>query len=301
MGSAQGKLPLYAIAELPITLPPLSEQEAIAQFLGSLDDKIDLNRRMNETLEEMARAIFKSWFVDFDLVRAKIEGHKPVGMDSSTARMLPTAFRRTSIGEIPIGWREGTIGEIADNPRCGVRPEEIDPSTPYIGLEHMPRRCIALAAWGQAEELESGKFRFKKGEILFGKLRLYFHKVGVAVIDGICSTDILVVTPQKSDWFGFLLGHISSVEFVNHTDAASSGTKMPRTNWNDMARYRVALPPESLARSYSQLVQPFIERIGVNILGSRTLVALRDALLPKLLSGEIRVKEAEKLVGAKVP
>ena len=177
--------------------------------------------------------------------------------------------------------------------RCTARGNR--PFDPLHWSEHMPRRCIALAAWGQAEELESGKFRFKKGEIsFFGKLRPYFHKVGVAVIDGICSTDILVVTPQKSDWFGFLLGHISSVEFVNHTDAASSGTKMPRTNWNDMARYRVALPPESLARSYSQLVQPFIERIGVNILGSRTLVALRDALLPKLLSGEIRVKESRE-------
>ena len=250
------------LRKINLVLPPLPEQRAIASVLGALDDKIELNRRMNETLEALARALFQNWFVD-----------------------------ATQAG-LPKGWREGTLGKVAENPRRGVQPDEIKPATPYISLEHMPRRCIALSDWEHADELESNKFEFRRGEILFGKLRPYFHKVGVAPLDGVCSTDILVVTPKKPAWFGFVLGHVSSVELVNHTNAASTGTKMPRTNWNDIARFEVALPPESLAAEFTERIRPMIGRIIANIHESRTLAALRDALLPKLLSGELRVPSA---------
>ena len=98
----------------------------------------------------------------------------------------------------------------------------------------MPRRCIALSEWDNGEGLASSKFRFWEGDILFGKLRPYFHKVGVAPLDGVCSTDIVVVSPKSDDWFGFLLGYLSSSEFIDYTDAASTGTRMPRTNWTDV-------------------------------------------------------------------
>jgi type I restriction enzyme, S subunit len=267
-GATRNALTKGMIEGFDIPKPDIHEQCAIASVLGALDDKIELNRRMNETLEAMARALFQSWFVD--AIQAGL----------------------------PKGWREGALGEVAENPRRGVQPDEMKPATPYIGLEHMPRRCIALSDWGLADELESNKFEFKRGEILFGKLRPYFHKVGVAPLDGVCSTDILVVMPKEPAWFGFVLSHVSSVELVNHTDAASTGTKMPRTNWNDIARFEVALPPESLAAKFSELIQPLIGRIIANIHESRTLAALRDALLPKLLSGELRVPGAAKLVEA---
>ena len=161
----------------------------------------------------------------------------------------------------------------------------------------MPRRCIALTDWAAGDGLESNKFQFRKGEILFGKLRPYFHKVGVAPADGICSTDIVVVVPRATKWFGFVLGHVSSVDFVEYTDAASTGTKMPRTSWADMARYKLVLPPEALATSFNDLTCPWIGRILAGIHKSRTLAALRDALLPKLISGALRVKDAERTVG----
>jgi type I restriction enzyme S subunit len=153
----------------------------------------------------------------------------------------------------------------------------------------MPRRSIALSEWGHADELESNKSEFERGEVLFGKLRPYFHKVGVAPVDGVCSTDILVVRPKSPEWFGFVLGHVSSVELVNHTNAASTGTKMPRASWNDIARFEVALPPESVAAEFTNLIRPMIDRIIANIQESHTLAESRDALLPKLLSGELRV------------
>ena len=179
-----------------------------------------------------------------------------------------------------------------------MRPEEIGSGTPYIALEHMPKRCIALSDWAAGEGLESNKFEFKRGEILFGKLRPYFHKVGVAPLDGVCSTDIVVIAPRSKDWFGFVLGHVSSDAFVDYTNAGSTGTKMPRTSWADMARYGLVLPPKSVAARFSHLIQSSVDRIIAAIHESRTLAALRDTLLPKLISGDLRVKDTQKLIGA---
>ncbi len=264
-------------------------------ILGALDDKIELNQRMNETLEAMARALFKSWFVDFDPVRAKAEGRDP-GLPRDIADLFPARLVGSALGEIPEGWEVGVLGNIAEHPRRGVHPSEIEPETPYIALEHMPRRSIALSDWGAADGLESNKFRFEQGEILFGKLRPYFHKVGVAPIDGVCSTDIVVVSPKSEHWFGFVLGHVSSEEFVDYTDAGSTGTKMPRTSWSDMARYRIVTPPAAAANAFTGLLRPAVDRIVAGLYKSRTLAALRDALLPKLISGQIRVKDAERVV-----
>jgi len=282
------------IKEFETSIPPFDQQRAIACILGALDDNIELNRRMNQTLEAIARATFKSWFVDFDPVRANSEGGD-AGMPRQIANLFPASFVESELNEIPKGWSVATLGDVAENPRRGVQPSEIDPSTPYFGLEHMPRRCIALSDWGHADSLESNKFEFKRGEILFGKLRPYFHKVGIAPVNGVCSTDILVVAPKEQEWFGFVLGHISSSDFVEHTNAGSTGTKMPRTSWQEMARYKVVLPPKKVAARFSELASALVGRINANIYQSHTLAALRDSLLPKLLSGELQVSDAKRI------
>lgn len=276
---------------------PTTAQNEIVELLDSIEATIELNRRMNEILEAIARVIFKSWFVDFDPVRAKVGGESPesicrrLGLNPELLALFPDCFVDSELGEIPEGWQPGTLGEVAEHPRRGIQAAEMAANTPYIALEHMPRRCIALSDWGIADGIESNKFEFKKGEILFGKLRPYFHKVGVAPLDGICSTDIVVITPKSSEWFGFVLCHVSSDAFIEHTNASSTGTKMPRTNWTDMARYAVVLPPKSTAKALTDLIRPAIDRINVAIHETRTLAAVRDALLPKLLSGEMRVPE----------
>jgi len=279
----------------------IAEQRAIAHILGTLDDKIELNRRMSETLEAMARALFKAWFVDFEPVRAKMEGRcqrgqSLPGLPAHLYDLFPDRLTDSELGEIPEGWEVGRLGDVAHHSRRGIPPEEIKPETPYIALEHMPKRCIALSEWDLADGLESNKFEFRRGEVLFGKLRPYFHKVGVAPVDGVCSTDIVVVAPASPAWFGFVLGHVSSVEFVEYTNAGSTGTKMPRTSWADMARYQLALPPEPVAEAFTRLIQPSVGRIIADIHEARTLAALRDVLLPKLISGELRVKDAERIL-----
>ncbi len=272
-----------------------SEQRAIAHILGTLDDKIEMNRRMSDTLEAIARALFKAWFVDFEPVRAKMEGRwrrgqSLPGLPAHLFDFFPDRFVDSELGEIPEGWVVGMLGNVADYPRRSVHPNSLDHDTPYIALEHMPKRCIALADWGVANGLESNKFKFSKGEILFGKLRPYFHKVGVAPIDGVCSTDIVVIVPKSAVWFGFVLGYVASVEFVEYTNAVSTGTKMPRTSWADMARYDVVLPPEPIVEAFTNLIKPLIDQIIAAIHESRTVADLRDALLPQLLSRHVRVK-----------
>ena len=292
-GSGQPLLNQTILSSIPIALPPLPTQRAIAHALGTLDDMIELNRRMNETLEEMARTLFKSWFVDFEPVRAKMDGRwrrgeSLPGLPAEHNDLFPDRLGNSELGEIPEGWAVKTLGEVAMQRRSGVRPEEIDAESPYIALEHMPKRCIALTQWSNADGLASGKFKFEQGDILFGKLRPYFHKVGVAPLDGVCSTDIVVVFPKSPLWSGFVLGHISSAEFVDYTDATSTGTKMPRTNWADMARYKVALPTIEVSKAFTGLVEPCVNRIVSAIHESHFLAQQRDALLPGLVSGEVK-------------
>ena len=282
--------------KMKITIPSLPEQRAIARILGALDDKIELNRRMNATLEALAQALFKSWFVDFDPVTAKAEGRAPFGMSAEPAALFPAEFVDSELGAIPKGWRVGRVGDIGINTRRSIVPNQVDSETPYIGLEHMPRKSIALNEWGKAGDVVSNKFFFKMGDILFGKLRPYFHKVGVAAVDGVCSTDVLVVAPKQAEYFGVLLGHLASVEFINYVDAGSEGTKMPRTNWEMMARFPIAIPDIQMASNFAKILNPMVRKIHANIAESCTLASIRDALLPRLLSGELRVKGAPQSI-----
>lgn len=279
------------LERIEAAFPGMPEQRAIAQILGTLDDKIELNRRMNETLEAIARAIFQAWFVDFEPVWAKKEGRQPAGMDAETAALFPDDFEESELGLIPKGWTVGSLELAADNVRSSVRPEDCR-EVPYVGLEHIPRQSISLASWGQADEVESLKMPFTSGDILFGKLRPYFHKVVIAPIDGVCSSEVLVVRATRPASREFVLLHLSSIDLINFATALSTGTRMPRTSWSDIITYRVAFPPENLLHRFSDIARPLIDRTVANVEESRTIAALRDVLLPKLVSGELRVKDA---------
>ncbi len=274
-GSAQPNISAKQILSVEMPLPPIDEQRRIAAVLGALDDRIEVNRRMNRTLEAMAQALFRRRFVDFD------------GRDDLVEH---------EAGPIPTGWRWGTLGDIARRHHNSVHPDDVDPDTPYIGLGDMPQGSIALDAWGSAADVSSGKAKFDRGDILFGKLRPYFKKVGIAPHDGICSSDILVVRPKSPGWYGLVLGLLTYDPFIDFTEKVSTGTRMPRVSWKAMAGFDMALPPKEEAAAFDAVVRPFVGRILANIEHSRTLAALRDALLPKLVSGELRVPRGEEVV-----
>jgi len=260
--------------------------------LSALDDKIELNRRMNETLEAQARALFRDWFVDFGPVKAKMAGDTPY-LAPDLWSLFPN---RLDDDGMPEGWHPATLDTFATCRNRKANPDEVDDGTAYIGLEHMPRRSIALSEWEGAEKVTSAKSRFRRREILFGKLRPYFHKVGIAPIDGICSTDIVVLAPKKQRLEALTLACVSTDEFVAFTDQSSTGTKMPRTSWKIMRTYPMVKPSDTIADAFQSICEPMIDRILANIEENQTLAQTRDLLLPKLMSDEIRVSEAERQI-----
>ena len=255
-GSAQPGANAKQLGSFKLLLPPLPEQKAIASVLSSLDDKIDLLHRQNKTLETMAETLFRQWFIE----------------------------------EAKEDWEDGILGDIASNIRVNATTEAIDPNEVYIGLEHIERRHIALSQHGYGSDVSSNKSRFKKHDILFGKLRPYFHKVCITQFDGICSTDILVLRAKERDWIAFTLFAFFQDSVVEYANLASGGTRMPRADWGYLSQYPIAIPPLDLVHEFNEVVIPSIEKIHKNLEQIQTLEQLRDTLLPKLMSGEVRVQ-----------
>lgn len=299
--TVQKTLNLKDIRQLPIPMPPESIIKGISSLSESLTDRIALLRETNATLEAIAQALFKSWFVDFEPVHAKARGEPPQGMDEATAALFPDSFEESELGMIPKGWSAGSLGCLALTARKQIKPEAMTADMLYVGLEHIPRQSLGLDSWGTANELESAKSCFEKGDILFGKLRPYFHKIVIAPFSGVCSTDILVCKAKSSDFHGLVAMHLFSTELVAYANRLSNGAKMPRVNWKDLADYPLAIPPSRVALAYSQTVQPMFEQITENVLQAQTLAQLRDTLLPKLISGQLRLPEAEELLAEELP
>ena len=275
-GATVDRIPLITFPEFPVRIPPLPVQRQIADILSAYDDLIENNTRRIHILEQQAQALYREWFVNF-----RFPGHAKVKLVDST------------LGKIPQGWQPGALGNIAGEVRRGVNPDEIEPETPYIGLEHMPRKSIALAEWGTAKEVQSTKLAFKKGEILFGKIRPYFHKVGVAMVDGVCSTDAIVIIPKQAEHFALVLACVSSEAFVSHATQTSQGTKMPRANWDILTKYPLPVPPSPLLALFSDSVEQSVSLIENLAFKNRKLRRTRDLLLPRLLSGDLDVSKLD--------
>lgn len=257
-------------------LPPEHAQRKIAGVLSAYDDLIENNTRRITVLEEMAQALYREWFVNF-----RFPGHEKVKLINSP------------LGKIPEGWKPNRLGDLAKEVRQGVDPSQVDPDTPYLGLEHLPRRSITLGEWGKAADVQSTKLAFKKGEILFGKIRPYFHKVGVAPVDGVCSSDAIVIVPTSASAFGPVVCCVSSDDFVRHATQTSQGTKMPRANWDVLVKYPLPIPPDGLLHDFNEIIADLVATLRLLMLKNRNLRTTRDLLLPKLISGQLDVEELD--------
>lgn len=161
----------------------------------------------------------------------------------------------------------------------------------------MPRRSIALTEWGTAAEVQSTKLAFHKGEILFGKIRPYFHKVVVAPLDGVCSSDAIVIVPREDEYFSVVLCCVSSDGFINQATQTSQGTKMPRANWDVLLQYLVAIPSHEMLCRFSGFLRDIVGQIESLTFHNRNLRQTRDLLLPKLVSGEVDVERLDIEMG----
>ena len=251
---------------LAFPLPPITaDRLTLVEALESLEDKVDSNRRHAQLLEQIAQTEFQARFVDF----VRVENRED-----------------SELKEIPVGWSGGVLGDIGVVHRDLVKSAS---ELPYVGLDLMPRGSTVLTEW-RGDGAPTGQTAlFEVGDILFGKLRPYFRKVGVAPIAGRCSTEILVLRPMKPEYWGLLLGHVASEAFIEHCVAVSRGTRMPRAEWNDASAFEIAIPPIEQAATFTALVHDLYANIRSLTHESRTLGAIRDTVLPKLISGEIGV------------
>ena len=264
------------LRELPIITPSLPTQRKITAVLSAYDDLIENNIRRIKILEDMAQTLYREWFVHF-----RFPGHENVPMVES------------ELGLIPQRWKIGKLGNLAESIRRNVKRGNVEPETPYFGLEHLPRKSIALSNWDAVDSINSAKLRFKKDEILFGKIRPYFHKVGVAPLDGICSSDTIVIRPKVNKCFAIILSYVSSEHFIKYATTISQGSKMPRADWKVLAKYPVIIPPEQIMRRFSSFACEVVDNIHNLIFQNKNLSKTRDLLLPKLISGEIDVSELD--------
>lgn len=273
-GAATPIINKTTFSDIYVSIPPLLIQSRIASILSTYDDLIENNTRRIAVLEEMARRIYEEWFVHF-----RFPGHEKVKMVDS------------ELGKIPEGWKINVLGKLASDIRQAVQPNMIDPETPYVGLEHIPRRSIALSEWGQASDVQSTKIVFQERDILFGKIRPYFHKVAVAPINGVTSSDSIVIRTVNEDFYALVLATVSSDAFVAHATQTSNGTKMPRANWNVLIQYPIAMPPKPLLSQFNSFITDIVAATKNFTLRNRNLRTTRDFLLPKLISGEIDVSQ----------
>ncbi len=289
-GSVAERLNLPTIRALPVLLPQLKTQKAIAEVLGALDDKIELNRRMNETLEATARALFKSWFVDFDPVRAKLDGQKPHGLDSETAALFPEHLEHTDAGLVPHGWEMRSLDKIADylnGLALQKFPPGHGPTLPVIKIAQL-RKGNSIGADRCNTEMPPN-YIVHDGDVLFswsGSLEVEIWCGG----SGALNQHLFKVTsPEFPKWFYYLwtLHHLDEFRLI----AADKATTMGHIQRGHLTAAKVVIPPRQLLDAMTHTISPLIEQIITNRTQSCTLANLRDTLLPKLLSGDFILEQ----------
>ena len=300
VGVPQLQTPLTTLRQAVLPVPPVATQYEMVRVLQALDDKIDLNRQMNETLEAIARAIFQSWFVDFDPVRAKIDGHPPLNLDSETAALFPNSFVDTDTGTVPEGWKLVNLPEAIEvNPSRRLAAGE---TAPYLDMQSMPTTSHRADEW--IDRPFGSGMRFRNGDTLVARITPCLENGKTAFVDflqegqiGWGSTEYIVLRPRPPLPVEYAYYLARTEEFRTFAIRNMSGTsgrqRVPSTSFD---RFPVVVPSDGVARAFGDHVRPLMSMIRHNSEQSRTLSALRDALLPQLLSGEIRVGQAETLL-----
>jgi type I restriction enzyme, S subunit len=277
-----------------ISLPDIQTQRAIAHILGTLDDKIELNRRMNATLEAMARALFKSWFVDFDPVRAKMEG-RDTGLPREIADQFPDGFEESAVGDVPVGWRVRGLDEIArflNGLALQKYPPTNNRSLPVIKIAQL--RAGSTDGADAASANLDPDYIVQDGDLLFswsGSLECVVWAGGPGALN---QHLFKVTSTEYPKWLCYLWIHQHLEEF-RHI-AAGKATTMGHIQRHHLSDAKVVLPPSPLLNAADAIIGPLVEKIWRQGVESRTLAALRDALLPKLISGAVRAGDAARFV-----
>jgi type I restriction enzyme, S subunit len=262
----QMRIAIEAIKDYEISLPSLPIQRHIAKVLGCYDALIENYQRQISLLEATAQEVYREWFV---------RGRCP--------------YAQAQADGVPVGWEEKSLGDIATDTRRIVKVQDLDPNSPYVGLEHLSVKSIVVRDWGIADDVDSDKLVFEKNDILFGKIRPYQHKVCLSHFEGVCSSDTIVIQPLLENALGFLIFTVFDEKFVDFADKISNGTKMPRAEWNVLRTYKMVVPTADVLERFDRIARPVFSKIENLHTQITQLRRMRDKLLPRLMSGQLEV------------
>lgn len=299
-GTSNPTLSRAAFGQQLFPLPNVAEQDAIVRILGSFDARIDLLRTTNITLESIARVLFKSWFVDFDPVHAKREGHAPEGMDEVTAALFPDRFEESTLGRLPQGWRVGKLGELSTlNPESWTSKKHPE-CVAYIDLANVKDNLVGAVTNYSFDEAPSRARRvMRHGDTIVGTVRpgnrsfAYIHQ---PIENLTASTGFAVLRPTRVQNTEFVYLAATCESSIEHLAHVADGGAYPAVRPEVVASLECVVPTDEVMAAFHQTTAAIISSVAENERKAQVLCELRDALLPRLISGQLRLPEAETLV-----
>jgi type I restriction enzyme S subunit len=299
--TVQATLNLRDVAQLPILLPPKRERLAITHVLGTLDNKIELNRRMNETLEGIARAIFKSWFVNFDPVRAKAEA-RDTGLPKHIADLFPDSFVDSELGEIPKGWEVKPLSDLCTTQYGYTASATIEPIGPKF-LRVMDINKQNWIEWGSVpycaiDPEARGSYTLQVGDLVVARMADPGKSAIIEEeIDAVFASYLVRLKTASLAHSYYVYGFLKSDLYSEYAEGAKSGSVQANMNAKVIVGAKIVVPSEKAMEFFYRVVRVLRKRLTANVHESNTLATLRDTLLPKLISGDLRVKNAERFIG----
>ncbi|GEM49625.1 restriction endonuclease subunit S [Deinococcus cellulosilyticus] len=301
VGAVQQHFNVGSAKKIKIPLPPLQEQSKIVSILKTIDDKIRLNTQMNHTLEAMARALFKSWFVDFDPVKANAEGRRMEGILPEVQALFPSEFEDSPLGLVPLGWEISTLASLGKISKEGMKPENFqDQMVHHYSIPAFDSQKMPVLENGSG--IKSNKFLVKENSILVSKLnpetpRVWLTKINYQHIS-LASTEFIVLLSDHSDQRMFLYQYLCSDIFTQSFASKVTGTSKShqRANPNDLLATEFIKPSPEIVSAFATAVSSIHEKVQINRIEIEVLAKTRDSLLPKLLSGELDVSQLSNLV-----
>lgn len=252
-------------SDIDICIPPLDIQKKIAAILSALDEKIAINRAINDNLQQQARSLYKSWFIDFD----------PFG------------------NTMPADWKNGRLKDVLKLKRQSIKAGS-NTVLPYLPIDIIPMRTFALTGFKPNEDAQSSLITFDKDDIIIGAMRVYFHRVVIAPCDGITRTTCFTLSPFQKDYLGFALLCCDQDSSIDYAQSTSKGSTMPYAIWKGgLGDMEIVIPSQKIARKFNELILPMIRQIQNSYFENSRLRELRDGLLPRLMSGEIDVSAVQ--------
>ena len=294
-GATMPNLNTAILSACPFVVPPIPEQRTIAHVLGTLDDKIELNRRMNATLEAMARALFRSWFVDFDPVRAKMEG-RDTGLPKDIADLFPDRLADSELGDIPQGWLVRTLGELCHKPQYGytasARSQPVGPRFLRItDINKNPWVSWSRVPYCEATDDELSKYRLRKGDVLIARMADPGHGILVEEdVEAVFASYLIRFRPIENRDARFLQYWLKSDAYWQLVRGQAAGTTRVSLNAKVLGLFPLVVPPNGVASAFARVVGALRDRLMLSATEMQLLADLRDTLLPKLVSGQLLVQ-----------